>query len=80
MNAMKILLVEDDNRIAQPLAEDLRQQRHVVDIASDGIKGWEYSQSIDYELILLDIMLPQLDGITLCSVYVLLNQTLLFSC
>ena len=64
---MKILLVEDDNRIAQPLAEDLRQQRHVVDIASDGIKGWEYSQSIDYELILLDIMLPQLDGITLCK-------------
>ncbi len=67
MNAMKILLVEDDNRIAQPLAEDLRQQCHVVDIASDGLEGWEYAQSIDYELILLDVMLPRSDGITLCK-------------
>lgn len=36
---MKILLVEDDNRIAKPLAEDLRHQHHVVDIAEDGIQG-----------------------------------------
>ncbi|MEA5531822.1 ATP-binding protein [Dolichospermum sp. UHCC 0684] len=42
---MKILLVEDDQRIAKPLAEDLKHQRYVVDIAKDGIEGWEYSQS-----------------------------------
>jgi len=64
---MKILLVEDDDRIAKPLAEDLRHQNHVVDIASDGIEGWDYSQSVNYDLILLDLMLPKLDGIALCK-------------
>jgi hypothetical protein len=64
---MRILIVEDDNRIAQPLAEDLQQQNHVVDIAKDGIEGWEYSESATYDLILLDLMLPKLDGITLCK-------------
>jgi len=64
---MRILLIEDDVRIAQPLAEDLRNQFHTVDIAQDGIEGWEYSQSVEYELILLDLMLPRLDGITLCK-------------
>lgn len=64
---MKILIIEDDERIAKPLAEDLRHQHHVVDIASDGIEGWEYTQSAKYDLILLDLMLPRLDGITLCK-------------
>jgi two-component system, OmpR family, response regulator QseB len=64
---MRILLVEDDDRIAKPLAEDLRHQHYVVDLAYDGIEGWEYSQSITYDLILLDLMLPKLDGISLCQ-------------
>jgi DNA-binding response OmpR family regulator len=63
---MRILFVEDDDRIAQPLAEDLRRQYNVVDIAEDGIKGWECVQSVSYDLVLLDLMLPRLDGITLC--------------
>lgn len=64
---MKILLIEDDERIAQPLAEDLKHQHHVVDIARDGIEGWKYTQSAEYDLILLDLMLPKLDGISLCK-------------
>lgn len=64
---MKILLVEDDRRIAKPLAEDLRHQHHVVDVMGDGIEAWEQAQSVSYDLILLDIMLPRLDGITLCK-------------
>jgi two-component system response regulator QseB len=64
---MRILLVEDDDRIAQPLAEDLEHQHHLVDVARDGVQGWEYAQATDYDLILLDIMLPRLDGITLCK-------------
>ncbi|MEH2266598.1 response regulator transcription factor [Nostoc sp.] len=64
---MRILIVEDDNRIAKPLAEDLKHQHHVVDIACDGIEGWEYAQAGNYDLILLDLMLPRLDGITLCK-------------
>ena len=53
---MRILLVEDDERIAKPLAEDLKYQRYVVDIAKDGIEGWEYSQSTQYDIILLDLI------------------------
>jgi two-component system response regulator QseB len=64
---MRILLVEDDLRIAKPLAEDLRHQNHVVDIATDGLEGWEYARSANYDLILLDLMLPKLDGIALCK-------------
>jgi two-component system, OmpR family, response regulator QseB len=63
---MRILIVEDDRRIAEPLAEDLRHQQHVVDLTNDGIQGWEYAQSQIYDLILLDVMLPRLDGIELC--------------
>jgi two-component system, OmpR family, response regulator QseB len=64
---MKILLVEDDDRITDPLAEDLRHQSHVVDIAYDGLAGWEFTQSTTYDAILLDWMLPKLDGVQLCQ-------------
>lgn len=64
---MKILLVEDDDRIAKPLAEDLRYQNHAVDVASDGVEGWECAQAVSYDLILLDLMLPRLNGIELCK-------------
>lgn len=64
---MRILLIEDDRRIAQPIAEDFRHQHHSVDVAIDGIAGWEAAQSQAYDLILLDLMLPKLDGITLCQ-------------
>jgi two-component system, OmpR family, response regulator QseB len=63
---MKILIVEDDPRIAAPLAEDLRHQNHAVDLAEDGITAWDCTQVTDYDLILLDLMLPQMDGLTLC--------------
>ncbi|QDL12625.1 DNA-binding response regulator (plasmid) [Brasilonema octagenarum UFV-E1] len=64
---MKILLVEDDERIALALAEALTDQHYVVDIASDGQVGWEFVEIFFYDLIVLDIMLPQLDGISFCQ-------------
>jgi DNA-binding response OmpR family regulator len=64
---MKILIVEDDSRIANPLAKDLRHQHHSVDIAQDGLEGWDYAQTTVYDLILLDLMLPRLDGVSLCK-------------
>jgi two-component system, OmpR family, response regulator QseB len=64
---MRILLVEDDDRIADPLAEDLRHQSHAVDIAADGLAGWEFAQATNYDVILLDWMLPKLDGVKLCQ-------------
>ncbi|MEO1295722.1 MAG: response regulator transcription factor [Cyanobacteria bacterium J06636_16] len=64
---MRILLVEDDDRIAVPLMEDLRHQQHVIDLAQDGLMGWECTQIVEYDLILLDLMLPKLDGVSLCK-------------
>lgn len=64
---MRILIVEDDDRIAKPLAEGLKNEHHVVEIAADGMEGWEYAQGAEFDLILLDLMLPKLDGIELCK-------------
>ncbi len=64
---MKILLIEDDDRIARPLAKDLRHQHHAIDVAKDGEEGWNFATAADYDLILLDIMLPKINGITLCQ-------------
>ncbi len=64
---MRILLVEDDDRIAHALAEALTDQHYAVDIATDGQEGWNFVEAGDYDLIILDLMLPKIDGITLCQ-------------
>jgi len=63
---MKILLVEDDERIAAALTEALTDYHYVVDVASDGEQGFTFVQIFPYELLILDVMLPKLDGIELC--------------
>jgi len=63
---VRLLLVEDDPRVAQPLTEALMMQHYTVDLAMDGEAGWQYIEAIAYDLILLDVMLPKLDGIALC--------------
>jgi two-component system OmpR family response regulator len=63
---MKILLVEDDIRIAHALAEAFSDRHYVVDAAEDGELGWDFVESAPYDLIVLDVMLPKLDGIQLC--------------
>ena len=64
---MKLLLVEDDERIAEALAEDLGEQRYLVEVASDGHAGWELVEAFTYDLLLLDATLPKLNGIKLCQ-------------
>ncbi len=64
---MKILLVEDDDRIALALTEALTDCHYVVDVAIDGEQGFEFVQAFPYELIVLDVMLPKLDGMGLCQ-------------
>jgi two-component system response regulator QseB len=64
---MRILIVEDDARIADSVAGYLRLQHHVVDIVYDGTSGFEYASNLPYELLLIDVMLPKLDGLALCS-------------
>ncbi|MDY6938022.1 MAG: response regulator transcription factor [Cyanobacteriota bacterium] len=63
---MRILLVEDDMQLAEALAEALDEQRYIVDVVADGEAGWMQTQILDYDLILLDVMLPKMNGIELC--------------
>jgi len=64
---MKILLVEDDEQISEALEQVLTDKQHyIVDAAADGEMAWQLIESSAYDLILLDIMLPKLDGISLC--------------
>lgn len=64
---MKILLVEDDQIIAQALENILRDRHYIVDHADEGELAWEFIEAYDYDLILLDIILPKLNGIELCK-------------
>ena len=64
---MRILIVEDDERIADALAEALTDRHYIVDAAYDGQVGWEFVEAFPYDLIVLDLMLPRLDGISLCQ-------------
>lgn len=63
---MKVLIVEEDIAIAKPLKEELEKQQLVVDITDDGETAWQMHQSEQYDLVLVDWMLPKLDGIELC--------------
>jgi len=63
---MRILLVDDDETVVQGLVRVLTDQHHVIDIAVDGQAGWELVEAFTYDLILLDVMLPKIDGMTLC--------------
>lgn len=67
MAKKKILLVEDDEKLLAYLAEMLQAAGYDVSSAADGEAGWEMAHGDSYNLIVLDIMLPKLDGITLCK-------------
>jgi DNA-binding response OmpR family regulator len=64
---MRILLVEDDIQLADSLTEALMAQRYAVDLVRDGELAWEQIQAFVYDLVLLDVTLPKLDGIGLCQ-------------
>ena len=63
---MKILLVEDDETAANVLAQELSTYHYTVEIAADGRSGLELAQAFHHDLLVLDVILPKLDGISLC--------------
>ncbi|MGJ3245863.1 MAG: response regulator [Elainellaceae cyanobacterium] len=64
---MRILLIEDDEILSALLIENLTAQRYVVDAVGDGQTGWDYAQDATYDLIVMDVGLPRVDGITICQ-------------
>jgi len=63
---MRLLLVEDDPNLAGFVQEGLREERYAVDLAQDGDEGLLMASTIPYDLVILDVMLPKVDGFTVC--------------
>ncbi len=64
---MRILIVEDDIQLAEMLTEVLTDRQYVVDVAKDGAVAWDWVESLEYDLIVLDVTLPKLDGVSFCQ-------------
>ena len=62
-----ILIVEDEPAIVASLEEDLRRQGYQTEVATDGEQGIQRGQERPWDLILLDVMLPRVDGFDVCS-------------
>ncbi|MBQ9979242.1 MAG: response regulator transcription factor [Clostridia bacterium] len=63
---MNILIVEDEKRLADALAQILREQKYMVDAVYDGADGLAYGESGIYDCIILDVMLPSMNGFDVC--------------
>ena len=64
---MKILVIEDERRIAQAIKEGLEGESYAVDLAYDGEDGYNAASADEYDLILLDIMMPVINGYEVCK-------------
>ena len=64
--AMRLLLVEDESDIATALAKGLRLQGYAVDVTGDGQQALELATITDYDLLMLDLNLPTMDGLEVC--------------
>ena len=63
---MRILVVEDEPAAAAVLAKGLRENAYAVDIAADGAAAITHASSTDYDLVILDVLLPRINGLELC--------------
>jgi len=66
-NIMKILLIEDERKIASFIERGLKEEHFIVDVTYDGENGSYMAQVNDYDLVILDIMLPGKDGVRVCT-------------
>lgn len=63
---MRILVVEDEHKIANSLKKGLEQESYAVDVTYDGETGFDLASGEDYDVIVLDLMLPKMDGLEIC--------------
>ncbi len=64
---MRILVVEDEHKIANSIKKGLEQESYAVDVAFTGTEGYDLATTEEYDLVILDILLPGIDGITICK-------------
>jgi DNA-binding response OmpR family regulator len=64
---MRILIIEDDHKIANAVKKGLEQESYAVDVSYNGQDGLGSAMTVDYDLIILDRMLPEVDGIKICQ-------------
>ena len=64
---MRILVVEDEKKIAGLIKRGLKEEGYAVDLAVDGLEGEFLAATNQYDVIIIDLMLPKMDGITLCK-------------
>lgn len=62
---MRILVVEDEHKIANSIKQGLEQENYAVDVAYDGHTGYDFAAGEEYDLIVLDRMLPEIDGVAI---------------
>ena len=65
--AMRLLLVEDDERLSASLARGLRGEGYAVDVAATGEDAISHARVYEYDVVILDVMLPGLDGVSVCQ-------------
>jgi len=61
-NRMRILIVEDERKVAEMVSRGLKAERYAVDVADNGDTGWAMAHTYDYDLVVLDLGLPGMDG------------------
>lgn len=67
METMKILVIEDEHKIANSIKKGLEQESFAVDVAYNGTDGFDLATCEDYDVIVLDLMLPDMDGLEICK-------------
>jgi len=63
---MRVLVIEDEHKIANSIKKGLEQESYAVDVAYDGERGFDLAATEDYDVIVLDLMLPKMDGMDVC--------------
>jgi DNA-binding response OmpR family regulator len=64
---MRVLVIEDKHKVANAIKKGLHRESYAVDIVYDGIEGYDLASVEQYDMIILDIMLPRMDGIEICK-------------
>lgn len=64
---MRILVVEDEKKVAEFIKRGLKEEGYAVDVAADGEQGYYLATTNEYDLLVLDLMIPKMDGLALCE-------------